>query len=70
MHRKWRRFEAKWALHPTILGRSRSHTATSFQHFKYGIKVEGENKRLTIIQNASKVPRLDSAQNKGEDPRI
>jgi transposase-like protein len=33
-----------------------------------GIQVEGSNKWLTIIQNASKVPALDSAEKQGENP--
>ncbi|MDV3277777.1 MAG: DDE-type integrase/transposase/recombinase [Nitrososphaerales archaeon] len=34
-----------------------------------GIKVEGSNKWLTIIQNASKVPRLDSETKTRENPQ-
>ena len=37
---------------------------------RVGIKVEGSNKWLTIIQNASKVPRLDSKTKSEGVPKV
>lgn len=34
-----------------------------------GIRIEGENKWITVIQNASQMPRVDTPQNGEKMPR-
>ncbi|MBI2649381.1 MAG: hypothetical protein HYY68_02660 [Thaumarchaeota archaeon] len=58
------------ALISVLLGLVVDYTDIRVKLFTIGIVVEGENRWLTLIQNASRVARVDSTKKSEGVPRI